>query len=344
MKKYRTKSGTVEEKLPGVNATVNPSEKTQIAMAGGANTLKDVQIILGQEGKRNNLKGQGAKHLVSFMGFAADTGYDDPSDTPTGGVEGDTGDVNFGGTPAPSIPSFDTGYSSDIGPDLSSYPATPQEEADKAARAGSPEQTEPGATSLSGRAFGRGKVAQGMPYIDPDEIDPYTPKLMMSPLDKDQRTAMEKSIVEDKAEWATKNKTGVDWAGAGETAKNVGTGLGIVFDVAAKNPLGLVMTAAGYALEALLNPDPTVEETAAMENPYADPNEYDPALTLNPDPDPETIQYDIRPTPLPDPEGSPKDKELIRSAANNVTLPISEKKDKRSLRNIMRGRGGWRFA
>jgi hypothetical protein len=66
MKKYRTKSGTVEEKLPGVNATVNPSEKTQIAMAGGANTLKDVQTILGQEGKRNNLKGQGAKHLVSF--------------------------------------------------------------------------------------------------------------------------------------------------------------------------------------------------------------------------------------------------------------------------------------
>jgi len=67
MKKYRTKSGKVEEKLPGVNATVNPSEKAQIAMAGGANTLKDVQTILGQEGKRNNLKGQGAKHLVSFQ-------------------------------------------------------------------------------------------------------------------------------------------------------------------------------------------------------------------------------------------------------------------------------------
>ena len=67
MKKYRTKSGMVEEKLPGVNATVSPSEKTQIAMAGGANTLKDVQTILGQEGKRNNLKGQGAKHFVSFQ-------------------------------------------------------------------------------------------------------------------------------------------------------------------------------------------------------------------------------------------------------------------------------------
>jgi hypothetical protein len=75
MKKYRTKSGKVEEKLQGVNATVNPSEKAQIAMAGGADTLKDVQTILGQEGKRNNLKGQGAKHLVSFY---------DPDDDETG--------------------------------------------------------------------------------------------------------------------------------------------------------------------------------------------------------------------------------------------------------------------
>jgi len=66
MKKYRTKSGKVEEKLPGINATVSPSEKVQIAMAGGANTLGDVQTILGQQGKRNNLKGQGAKHFVSF--------------------------------------------------------------------------------------------------------------------------------------------------------------------------------------------------------------------------------------------------------------------------------------
>ena len=67
MKKYRTKSGKVEEKLPGINATVSPSEKVQIAMAGGANTLGDVQTILGQQGKMNNLKGQGAKHLDSFL-------------------------------------------------------------------------------------------------------------------------------------------------------------------------------------------------------------------------------------------------------------------------------------
>jgi hypothetical protein len=81
MKKYRTKSGKVEEKLQGVNATVNPSEKAQIAMAGGADTLKDVQTILGQEGKRNNLKGQGAKHLVSFAFSEGpdDYGYDGTS-------------------------------------------------------------------------------------------------------------------------------------------------------------------------------------------------------------------------------------------------------------------------
>jgi hypothetical protein len=82
MRKYRTNAGTVEEKLPGVNATVNPSEKVQIAMAGGADTLKDVQTILGQEGKRNFLKNQGAKHIVSFyMGEGGYTGPGSPAAT-----------------------------------------------------------------------------------------------------------------------------------------------------------------------------------------------------------------------------------------------------------------------
>jgi hypothetical protein len=98
MKKYRTKSGTVEEKLPGVNATVNPSEKTQIAMAGGANTLKDVQTILGQEGKRNNLKGQGAKHLVSFFDDTGGyEGMDDPAGTPGVGGFGSPSSASTGG-------------------------------------------------------------------------------------------------------------------------------------------------------------------------------------------------------------------------------------------------------
>jgi hypothetical protein len=99
MKKYRTKSGMVEEKLPGVNATVNPSEKTQIAMAGGANTLKDVQTILGQEGKRNNLKGQGAKHLVSFFeDVGGYEGMDDPAGTPGVGGFGSPSSVSTGGS------------------------------------------------------------------------------------------------------------------------------------------------------------------------------------------------------------------------------------------------------
>jgi len=91
MKKYRTKSGKVEEKLQGVNATVNPSEKAQIAMAGGADTLKDVQTILGHEGKRNNLKGQGAKHLVSFAYGDPDMG-DEDSPTSTTSTSDSFGD------------------------------------------------------------------------------------------------------------------------------------------------------------------------------------------------------------------------------------------------------------
>jgi len=92
MKKYRTKSGKVEEKLPGVNATVSKSEKAQIAMAGGADTIADVQAILGTPGKKNNLKGQGAKHLMSFQ-------WGDESWGAPGGEEEST---TFGSEPSTS--------------------------------------------------------------------------------------------------------------------------------------------------------------------------------------------------------------------------------------------------
>jgi hypothetical protein len=108
MRKYRTKAGTVEEKLQGVNATVNPSEKAQIAMAGGADTLKDVQTILGQEGKRNFLKNQGAKHIVSFyMGEGGYMGSDDISDS--GFAPSDIGDSYS----PPAAPDF--GYGGEPG-------------------------------------------------------------------------------------------------------------------------------------------------------------------------------------------------------------------------------------
>jgi hypothetical protein len=99
MKKYRTKSGKVEEKLPGINATVSPSEKVQIAMAGGANTLSDVQTILGQSGKRNNLKGQGAKNIVSFQyedyEYEAYATPADPGQDPEEGEPSPTGSKPF---------------------------------------------------------------------------------------------------------------------------------------------------------------------------------------------------------------------------------------------------------
>jgi len=99
MKKYRTKSGKVEEKLPGITATVSPSEKVQIAMAGGANTLGDVQTILGQSGKRNNLKGQGAKHIVSFQyedyEYEAYATPADPGQDPEEGEPSPTGSKPF---------------------------------------------------------------------------------------------------------------------------------------------------------------------------------------------------------------------------------------------------------
>jgi len=102
MKKYRTKSGKVEEKLPGVNVTVSKSEKAQIAMAGGADTISDVQAILGTPGKKNNLKGQGAKHFVSYEHDDMDTVGQQvgPSDD-----YGWAGELDTGGQPPFSPPS-----------------------------------------------------------------------------------------------------------------------------------------------------------------------------------------------------------------------------------------------
>jgi hypothetical protein len=100
MRKYRTKAGTIEEKLPGINATVNPSEKVQIAMAGGVDNIEGVRDVLGYEGKKNFIKGQGAKakHLVSFWsGAEADAaGAGDDPGADSGGDE--TSDEGFGFT------------------------------------------------------------------------------------------------------------------------------------------------------------------------------------------------------------------------------------------------------
>jgi len=137
MRKYRTKSGKVEEKLPGIDATVSKSEKVQIAMAGGADTLKAVRDILGHEGKRNNLKkGQGAKHLVSYEHADDDTVGQQvgPSDSPGGLDPGEGSDGAAGWGPGGQFGGFDSvnasysGGGRPAGPNIPDLPPDPAKE------------------------------------------------------------------------------------------------------------------------------------------------------------------------------------------------------------------------
>jgi hypothetical protein len=355
MRKYRTKSGTVEEKLPGVNATVNPSEKAQIAMAGGADTLKDVQTILGQEGKRNNLKGQGAKHLISFQGFSeGPEAYGDSNISTSGFAPSDMGDTySPPATPLSATPSFDQAYGGGDtgGPDLSSIPATAQEiqgRASKAAASSLKAQKAAAAQTIAG--WIPADYTSALKKGQYDEYDPDKPHALLSPLDKDQRTAMEKSIAKNREtfnkEFDESNKPGI-FDKAQQVAKDY-SGLisigGFVMDVASGifPPLAAGKALVGYGVGKAMNPDKTVEKTASMEDIASKPSQRH-----GPESDPESIQYNIQPTPPPDPDGDSdpkkKKKKLIRPAANNVTLGISEKRG-RSTRDIMRRRGGWRFA
>jgi hypothetical protein len=302
MKKYRTKSGMVEEKLPGVNATVNPSEKTQIAMAGGANTLKDVQTILGQEGKRNNLKGQGAKHLVSFNG---DEGFGgDWSGGDTGGGD-ETSDEGFGFTGQQGYGIAGTDDAG-IGVSWGAAPPGVEETAAMEDAYPTPTATEKAAATENIGALASARTSALMQQEEEDEG--YISKVI------------------DTVEEYTKAEP--------EVVAGVGFGLDLLGTAVTKGtpallaafPPAAALAIAGYAFNKAMNQPKTTEETAAMEGAYP----TNPALALNPDPDPETIQYDIRPTPPPDPEGgpdAPKKKKLIRSAANNTTLAIAEEGD-----------------
>jgi hypothetical protein len=306
MKKYRTKSGTVEEKLPGVNATVNPSEKTQIAMAGGANTLKDVQTILGQEGKRNNLKGQGAKHLVSFY-----NGPDDPG--PAGGLGGQddpddpTDDNTFGGEEVgpsfgdPNVAAGSPGiYAYD--PDVDEgHQSTKEEldrdilEAQKATEMTLQEQYDRGlldAKSVAINTIGLLPGVYSQRTYDPDEEEPG---LKGSPF-------------------------GALGAGLGifVGAPEIGSIIGTEIDKS------IATTKAGEELSKALAATPS--KNISQTNPLG---------MLSPTSPPST----------PDEGGgdAPKKKKLIRSAANNTTLTIAEE-DERPTRTQSRYRGGWRFA
>jgi hypothetical protein len=394
MKKYLTKSGTVEEKLPGVNATVNPSEKAQIAMAGGADTLKDVQTILGQEGKRNNLKGQGAKHLVSFQyedmaeggytgpgspaaGYMSDdSGYDytgegdwtlpdgPPGGSPMGGGDGPPGNWNEakarGKEVADLYGSFITTPPSSPSPkDLGRLSAA-KEARDAATMAAELEEADwAGGIKAVASPLSKSPSPESKPeYKTVDRFQKPTVTdlgLELPWLGKDRKVTPSKGYTPPEQGFNLNDlipsRSEQLQLGLVKGAVDVGmakTGMGALFGVG-----GILGSLAYYALTA---PDPPathggqrmnetkdqfesrkagLEKAAKAKTAYqAQPTKMDPKTPWTPPPD----------DPYSGGDDAPKKKKLIRSAANNVTLPISEQKDKRSLRDIMRGRGGWRFA
>ena len=95
-RKVYTKSGKPEQVLTlasGANVSVNNKElKILTNNSLKENTVGHVQVALGIPGKRNNLKGQGAKNITSFDTGAGgddsspDDDADNASESPAGGV------------------------------------------------------------------------------------------------------------------------------------------------------------------------------------------------------------------------------------------------------------------
>jgi len=315
MKKYRTKSGKVEEKLPGINATVSPSEKVQIAMAGGANTLSDVQTILGQQGKRNNLKGQGAKHLVSYQ---ADPGQDDESDEAVGNAPDDDGTSNTGGldvsggigesvmsaTPSPSGGMDDAGRGVSWGapqPDVEGYDLAGP----------TPTATERAAAT---EAIGAKVSARARTIAQQEEDEENKQSLPSKALQYSKENPEEVAI--------------------GGFLLNVGA-FGATVATAGLSAV------VGYGISKAMNQPKTTEDTAAMEDltPYGSTVQTAAMEDIGSIPTPPT------PTATPDEGGDDapkkKKKKPISYTDNKVTLDVN---DKRSTRDIMRSRGGWRYA
>jgi len=362
MKKYRTKSGKVEEKLPGVNATVSKSEKAQIAMAGGANTISDVQAILGTPGKKNNLKGQGAKHLMSFQwgdeSFGAPGGEEESEpDTPADpGQDGGDGEIGYAGQldPTPTPPSFDQTYPGDEPRDLKDIGPTYDERAAKVARAGG---IEPGASSLRGiDVMAEAAWDAERWQFDPDELDPYAPIALLSPLDKDQRTAVEKSIAKERAEFKEDYdkqqeiglvETLTDFGKKHHTALSIVSGLeNIAKGAKIGGPVGALIGGALSTITYLATKPPDYMETVG--DPEGEAYGTTPSLRHGPEPDYETIAYNIQPTPPPPPPGADpinKPKKLKKippiTDPNKVTLAMGEKGGP-TRQQLRRQRGGFR--
>jgi len=350
MKKYRTKSGKVEEKLPGINATVSPSEKVQIAMAGGANTLGDVQTILGQQGKMNNLKGQGAKHLVSFQyadyeseAYGIGPTTDPGTGSQYGGSAGDFEGVTFGETP-----SFDTGYSSDEGPELSSYPFTPDETTREKATTSALDKFTAANTYSKAKAASLKSKKQGSLL---DDLELYgEPKDLPDRLTGEARKSVLDEVAKERAELNKQldeeNKQSLPSKVLQYHKENpelvAGAGLGLDLALGAAFPPALLAAGIGYIANKAMNQPKTTEDTAAMEDitPYGSTVQTAAMEDIGsiPTPPPPSPPDDGGTETPACPRGSTKSASgiCLPITSNNTTLAVVDKKDTRATRSQLR--------
>jgi hypothetical protein len=300
MRKYRTKSGNIEEKLPGINATVNPSEKVQIAMAGGVDSIQGVRDVLGLQGKTNNLKGQGAKNIISFdTGAGGDDASDDADGEADASSPGEGGEAATGAGPSDDETSDEGfGFTGQQGYGVSS-------------------------TDDAGLGVGWGKA--------PTSVESEDIGTIPTPTATEKAAATEdigaKAGALSNAIAAQEEAEEVDWSDVFGKVKTGLTFASLVKDTLVSfYPPGLALTAIGFGLGKAMGKGGTTDATA------------DPDTTMGPTPaDPgQDDEADEPSEPAPGPDTSPDGVDfqkqrsaarVNRAASNNTTLAVSEEDD-----------------
>ena len=235
-RKVYTKSGKPEQVIElasGAEVSVNNKELRVLTNnALKENTVRDIQVALGIPGKRNNLKGQGAKNIRSFDTGA---GGDDssPDDDADNASESPPGGVGMGGSD--SADSGSVSPFSDTDPDGFGKGTTPTpEDANQDDPADTSYSSIPGAKSgLTGSNIGaiQGAIAQAQ-----ETEDDITAKM-----DEPPRWTMLKTSDRDK-NLATSAKEFEEYERVG-----FDVGLGSTFMSLASFPVGGL---AGFAMKA----------------------------------------------------------------------------------------------
>jgi len=303
-----TKSGKSERvhKLPsGAKVSLNLSEEATLADMS-IRKVADVQAALGIPGKRNNLKGMGAKNVLSFDTGAGgdDATGDEPGDESSPGPAG-TGD-------APGDETSDEGYG------FTGQQGYGVSTSDDAGLGGSWGQAPP-------------SVAETAATEDIGTTP--TPTATEATAATEDIGAKANALANAKATQEQEDEA--FWSKAYDTGKTAFTLASLAKDAIALNPIGLAVTGLGWGLNQALSGKGTTDETA-------DPDTTMGPTPADPGQDDEADEpVDTPSTPDDDIGGSdyiPPRRAVVRAASNNTTLAIAENEDIGGRKNLRRAR------